>query len=91
MPWRECRPMNERLRFIAPLLEGEIRIRMTAGTTESNEFHEPDDHAGQPKGACQQMAIELRERLQHFCSKGGHLIPNGRQCLRKLVLGHDAL
>ena len=23
MPWRECKPMDERLRFIARLLEGE--------------------------------------------------------------------
>jgi putative transposase len=23
MPWKECRPMDERLRFIARLLEGE--------------------------------------------------------------------
>ena len=28
MPWKECKPMDERLRFIAHLLEGEKMARL---------------------------------------------------------------
>jgi hypothetical protein len=27
MPWKECKPMDERLKFIARLLEGETQTR----------------------------------------------------------------
>ncbi len=30
MPWNECKPMDERLRFIARLLEGEKMAPITA-------------------------------------------------------------
>ena len=29
MPWKECKPMDEKLRFVARLLEGEIRPKRT--------------------------------------------------------------